>query len=173
MISLPSIFIFLILIFALIGAFRGWAKEILVTFTVILSIFLFQISIMYIKPIAKYYQTPISTTTFWVTTILFLLIVLFGYQTPVVSRLIGKKLVRESFIAGFLGFFLGALNGYLILGMIWYFLSLANYNLPGVQPPPPDTILLKYLPPDLFFFKPPFLYFFVALSFLCVIVVFI
>jgi ABC-type proline/glycine betaine transport system permease subunit len=43
MVSLSFFFFFMIGIFALIGSLRGWAKEMMVTFSVVLSIFVVSI----------------------------------------------------------------------------------------------------------------------------------
>jgi len=128
MLSMTFVFWALVGLFALVGAMRGWAKEILVTFTVILALFIYAIAITYLGPIKSLLAPPISTTEFWVLTFLFVILVLFGYQTPVLTRFASGKLRRERFTDAFLGFFLGAFNGYLIVGTIWYFMELANYS---------------------------------------------
>lgn len=171
MLSMTFVFWALVGLFALVGAMRGWAKEILVTFTVILALFIYAIAITYLGPIKSLLAPPISTTEFWVLTFLFVILVLFGYQTPVLTRFASGKLRRERFTDAFLGFFLGAFNGYLIVGTIWYFMELANYQIPGVVPPSPIPFIAQYLPPD--WLTVPWIFLAVIISFLFVIIVFI
>ncbi len=43
MVSLSFIFFFLLIIFGIIGAMRGWAKEMLVCFGIILALFILSV----------------------------------------------------------------------------------------------------------------------------------
>ena len=87
---------------------------------------------------------------------------------------------REKLQDALLGFVVGAFNGYLLVGSLWYFLHEANYPYPQlILPPEPgkmlgDTALtlLKYAPPR-WLIAPPAVYFAVIFSFLFVIVVFV
>jgi hypothetical protein len=71
------------------------------------------------------------------------------------------------------------MNGYLIVGSIWYFLAQANYQAVSyIIPPDPNTIqgqeaikLLGYMAPA--WLGIPFIYFAIALAFIFVIVVFL
>ena len=51
MITLNYLFYLFIVLFAIIGAMRGWAKELLVTFSVILSIFIILVLEKWVQPI--------------------------------------------------------------------------------------------------------------------------
>ena len=62
MISLSVLFWIFVILFALIGAMRGWAKEILVTSGVIVAIFVITILETFI-PFIRDNMTPISA--FW------------------------------------------------------------------------------------------------------------
>jgi hypothetical protein len=72
---------------------------------------------------------------------------------------------------------IGALNGYLIVGTLWFYMADANYPFPNVITPPPDSIsatvnaMLHYMPPKLLGI--PGIYFAVVIAFIFVIVVFI
>ena len=179
MVSLGFLFFFLVTLFAVIGAMRGWAKELLVTFSVILAIFIINVIERYVPRIADAFAQPGSVSQFWMRTIILLTLVFFGYQTPNLPRLGGSgRFVRERFQDTLLGLFLGALNGYLVVGTIWYFLHQANYPFPYITPPVAGTDLgdaalrmLEWLPPR--WLGPPIIYFAVALAFLFVIVVFL
>lgn len=174
MMTLPFAFWMLVIIFAIIGAMRGWARELLVTFSVILSIFLLNVLGTYVPPLRAFLAlTADNATAFWIRSILVILMVFFGYQTPNLPRIAGARFARERLSDVLLGFFLGALNGYLIVGTLWFFLDAANY-VPlknYISAPPKDLVLLHYLPPV--FLGIPMIYFAVALAFIFVLVVFI
>ena len=83
-----------------------------------------------------------------------------------------KLFARERLADSLLGVFLGALNGYLIIGTLWWFLIESNYPFPKyITKPTPDPAIIAYLPPDLLGI--PVIFFAIAVAFLFVIVVFI
>jgi uncharacterized membrane protein required for colicin V production len=178
MVTLNFFFFFLVLLFGIIGAMRGWAKELLVTFSVILAIFIINVLERYVPAV---YQTIAGegTTQFWLRALIIILLVFFGYQTPNIGRLAGTRFVREKFQDSLLGFFLGAFNGYLIIGTIWLFLHQAGYPFPAyISPPVPGTPageaalqMLNFMPPR--WLGPPVVYFAVALAFLFILIVFL
>jgi uncharacterized membrane protein required for colicin V production len=174
MMTLPFAFWILVIIFAVIGAMRGWARELLVMFSVILSIFLLNVLGTYIPPLRAFLSlTADNATAFWIRTIVVILMVFFGYQTPNLPRIAGARFARERLSDVLLGFFLGALNGYLIIGTLWFFLDVAKYAplKDYISAPAKDLVLLHYLPPV--FLGIPAIYFAVALAFIFVLVVFI
>ncbi len=188
MISLISVFWALVLIFAVIGLMRGWAKELMVTFSVFVAIMSIELVHTYFLP-----QPPTQKTDFLWRAAVVLALVFFGYETPAaLSRVRGGGFTREKIQDALLGFVLGALNGYLIVGTLWYYLAQAGYPFDFIVDP--QLIALKtaenncdtafsqalaaeierflvYMPP--IFLKPPLIYFAVALSFIFVIVVFV
>ena len=178
MVSLTFVFWMMVVLFSLIGAMRGWAKELLVSFSVILALTittLLQNYIPYIRDILP----KDGTTIFWIRTSLLILLVIFGYQTPNIPKFAGK-FTRERLQDVLLGIFLGAINGYLIIGSLWFFLYEAKYPFPGITDPALSGVqqyadaaklILAYLPPRLL--GVPAIYFAVVLSFAFVIVVFI
>jgi len=177
-VSLTFVFWMNVVLFSVIGAMRGWAKELLVSFSVILSltfITLLQNYVPYIRDILP----KDGTSMFWIRASLLLLLVFFGYQTSNIPRFAGK-FTRERLQDGLLGIFLGAINGYLIAGSLWFFLNEAKYPFPLITDPVASGIkqyadaaklLIAYLPPHLL--GVPAIYFAVVLSFAFVIVVFI
>jgi hypothetical protein len=171
MITLTLCFWILVVLFGVIGAMRGWAKELLVTFSVVLSLFMMDIMGRF-GPL-KVFAAPLGSNGFWPPTILLLLLVLIGYQTPMIVRLASGKLVREKFSDAFLGFFIGLINGYLIFGCLWYFMMQAGYPFaPGItKPPDPQPFIVNYLPPV--YLTGPALYVTVALAFVFILLVFI
>lgn len=170
--TLNLTFWMLVIIAAVIGAMRGWAKELLVTFSAIMALFFITVAMNYIPVIREFFRPPNGSPEFWVQTSILLVIVFFGYQTPNIAKFAETKFARERFADALLGFFLGALNGYLIFGSIWFFMIEAGYPFePFVTEPLDNPWILSYLPPE--WLGIPQIYFAVAVSFLFVLVVFI
>ncbi|MDP7259580.1 MAG: CvpA family protein, partial [Anaerolineales bacterium] len=122
MISLSVIFWMYLLLFGIIGGLRGWAKEILVLFSMVLALFLDAVIMQHVpgvKP-ALAAQTPL--TQFSVRATFFLLLAFFGYETPAVATIFADKARRERLEDMLLGLFLGVINGYLLVGTLWHYL---------------------------------------------------
>ena len=181
MVSLAIVFYIFVFMFAIIGAVRGWAKELLVTSSVILAMFIIFVLETYVPFVQNFFESAkvpdsefMSSTQFWVRVTILGVMAFFGYQTPNISRIAGTKFAREKLQDTLLGLFLGAINGYLIVGTIWAFLHDSNYPFEWVQSPlPPDAAnLVKYLPPQ-YLMKSPTIFFAVGLVFIFILVVFI
>ena len=106
-----------------------------------------------------------------------IVLVFFGYQTTNIPRF-AAKMTREKLEHILLGTVIGALNGFLIAGSIWFFLDQAKYPFAIIAAPDPTTpigqmaaTLLQYMPPRLLGI--PGIYFAVVIAFIFVIVVFI
>lgn len=173
MMSLSFAFVVFIIMFALIGLMRGWAKELLVTFSVILCLFLLEVVNRYFPPpVRGFFDPPNTTTEFWVRAFLIIMLAFFGYQTPNLPRLSGGKFARDKFSDALLGFFIGAVNGFFIVGSLWFFLSDSGYPFKNViTKPDPTPAFFALLAPV--WLKTPTIFFVMALSFLFVLVVFI
>jgi len=182
MVSLAIVFYIFVFMFAVIGAVRGWAKELLVTSSVILAMFIIYVLETYVGFVSDFFESAkvadseyISTQQFWFRVGIIGIMAFFGYQTPNISRIAGTKFAREKLQDTLLGFFLGLLNGYLIVGTIWAFLHEANYPFEWVQSQPfPDDAanIIKYLPPQ-YLMKSPTIFFAIGLVFIFILVVFI
>lgn len=177
MVTLYALFWIFVIIFAVIGAVRGWAKEVLVTFSTILSIFIIVLLTTYV-PFMKPDSGMSASSRFYFQLIVVTTMVIFGYLTPKVRGVVGDRLVRQRFADILLGLGFGALNGYLIFGTIWYYMNAANYPISFITGPNPDTEagqaainLLQNMPPT--YLVPPWIYFAVAVAFIFVVVVFI
>ncbi|HVN54288.1 MAG TPA: CvpA family protein [Anaerolineaceae bacterium] len=176
MMSLTFVFWLFVVIFAIIGSMRGWAKELLVTFAVILAIFIITVMERFVPFISDSLN---SSARFWLRMAIILALAFFGYQTPNIPRLAGNnRFARERLQDTLLGLFLGAVNGYLIVGSIWYYMNEANYPFPYITAPDPNTAmgeaalkLIPMLPPH--WLGTPAIYFAVAIAFVFVLVVFI
>ena len=176
MVSLSFVFWMYVILFGIIGGMRGWAKELLVTFSVILALTFTTLLEHYVPFVRDVLQKDSPALSFWFRTITLGLLVFFGYQTPHLSRF-AAKMTREKFQDILLGAFLGAINGYLIAGTIWYYMADAGYPFTNVVTAPTGDIakladtMLHYMPPKLLGI--PGIYFAVAIAFIFVIVVFI
>jgi len=178
-VSLDIVFWILIALFALIGSMRGWAKEVLVTFAVLLSIFLTNVLEAFVPFIHQNLAIFAGDTLFWLRFSILVGLVFFGYQTPNIPRLAeSNRFLKEKFQDILLGFVMGAINGYLVWGTIWYYLDQAGYPFGFIIPPIPGTDvgiltgeMMLYMPPA--WLGNPMIYFAVAVSFIFVLVVFI
>jgi uncharacterized membrane protein required for colicin V production len=168
-ISIAVVFWMYVILFAIIGGMRGWAKEILVTFSVILALTLTTLLQSYV-PFVRDVVAKQGATFFWMRTIILIMLVFFGYQTPNIARF-APKMTREKLQDTLLGIILGALNGFLIVGSVWHYMDFAQYPFAIITKPATDLLILKYLAPRLLGI--PAIYFAVVIAFIFVIVVFI
>jgi uncharacterized membrane protein required for colicin V production len=186
MIPIHTVFGGLLILFALIGSLRGWAKEVIVSFSVILALFVEHVLVTFVPPITALFANLPLESQFYTRAVLFILITLFGYASPTIASQLGAKVARERLQDLLLGFFLGVINGFLIVGTLLSFLSAANFGAPidqpgaqgigGIVPPTaesPSTDLIGFLPPELIDQSNAVLYIAVAAAFVFVIVVFI
>jgi uncharacterized membrane protein required for colicin V production len=176
MMSIVYLFWMYVLLFAMIGGMRGWAKELLVSFSVILALAINHVLKKYV-PIAQNLNEA-DLSLFWVRTLILAVLVFFGYQTVVSIQHLADRAVREKFQDTLIGIILGALNGYLIAGTVLFYYQIANYPFPQVISRPTDPVLLDqvnrmmlYMPPQLL--GEPGIYFAIILAFVFVIVVYI
>jgi hypothetical protein len=176
-ISLVVVFWLFVALFGLAGGMRGWARELLVTSGLVLGIFLLAILETYIEPFRESMQLQEPGTQVVVRGGLLVLLALFAYQTPNL-RALQPKMARERVEEILLGLLLGLLNGYLLVGSIWYFLHQAGYPTDLVLPPGEGSDLaaqvaayIPLLPPAVLTI--PLVYFIVGIVFVFIIVVFV
>ena len=179
MVSLIYIFWMYVILFAVIGAMRGWAKELLVSFSVILAIFILTVMERYLTNIMNKLDPG---TRFGFESIILVVLVFFGYQSPNIPRLAANnRFARDRLQDTLLGVFLGGINGYLVFGTFWYFLNAADYPMKPIILKPEMTSdiqqMLKILPPQWLGGglggDSAAIYFAVALCFVFVLVVFV
>lgn len=198
MISLTTMFWLLVGFFALIGALRGWTREVIATSGLVLSLFAlnqfgpFLISLLgaTIDPTLPD-PDALRRRQYYILAAVHLLITFFSYQGPAFAgpRLNERLRVRDSFQDKVMGAIVGAMNGYLIVGTLWAFLeyqigpggyqslaaginypfALTQLTRPGLNGIPLST-LVDNLPLP---FLAPYLPILVVLVFLFVIVVMI
>ncbi len=179
MVNLTFLFFFLMVLFAVIGSLRGWAKELLVTFSIILSIFIISILQSLIPDLLNSFTPSGTQAYFWLRFSILIVLVFFGYQTPNIPKLGGARFARERLQDVLLGFFLGAVNGFLLAGTMWFYMKEANYPFKNfILPPDPNdpftasaVRLLPWLAPA--WLKGNMLFVAIALAFVFLIVVFI
>jgi len=185
MISLLVVFYIFVILFAIIGAMRGWAQELLVTFSVILAFFL--IHVLENIVLAKYGNNMFadkSPQQFWLRVIIIMMLVFFGYQSPRISRF-AASVKKDKISDSFLGIFLGGINGYLFAGTLWFYMAHADYpfkvfanpanfaNIENIYPPIQAAIDFVAKLPPAWLGSAPGIYIAVGLAFLFVLVVFI
>jgi uncharacterized membrane protein required for colicin V production len=165
-----------VILFGVIGAMRGWAKELLVAFSVILSLSLTHVLRKYI-PLARDLPET-DPSLFWVRTIILLVLVYFGYQTVINIPHLASRAARERLQDTLFGAILGGLNGYFIAGSVLYYVHVADYSFQNIIVKPTDPQLLQavnqmmvYMPPQLL--GEPGIYFAIILAFVFVLVVYI
>jgi hypothetical protein len=154
MLSLLVVFILFLILFGFIGSARGWAKELLVIFSVVLALAIIFI-IESLVPVLRDFLKANSTAQFWVRTFIVLGMTFFGYQSPKVPRFSAKAAQKQERIQDYLlGFFMGLLSGYFVVGTLWSFGDYAGYPLFRDQMvAPPANIaenierVLRLLPP--------------------------
>jgi uncharacterized membrane protein required for colicin V production len=176
MMSIIYVFWMYVILFGVIGAMRGWAKELLVAFSVILSLALTHVLRKYI-PLARDLPET-DPSLFWVRTIILLVLVYFGYQTVINIPHLASKAARERLQDTLFGAILGGLNGYFVAGSILYYVHVADYSFQNVILKPTDPQVLQavnqmmvYMPPQLL--GEPGIYFAIILAFVFVLVVYI
>lgn len=175
MVSLTFMFWLFIILFGIIGAMRGWAKELLVSFSLILALAFNRLLERYVPAVNTLPSDAIAL--FWMRTLIVGALVYFGYQTVALPRF-ASKAVREKLQDSLLGFVLGAANGFMVVGSLWFYVNAAHYPFEYITAPIPGTpmgdaavALLPVLAPNIL--GEPAIYFAALLSFIFVMVVFI
>jgi uncharacterized membrane protein required for colicin V production len=144
-----------VFIFGYIGFHRGWTKEVISLAGIFLGLYALHRFDGVIRGVFLAEVSP--EMRFVLQTLLFAIVVFFAYQT---RALIGHEARRDRrenrapLQTRVMGGLVGAVNGYLIAGTIWYLLHINQLNgqypfAPYVIIPPPGTIsatTVQYLP---------------------------
>jgi uncharacterized membrane protein required for colicin V production len=175
MMSVVYIFWMYVLLFGIVGAMRGWAKELMVIFSVITALAVNLLLEKYIPLVRDLDKT--SSSVFWIRVIILVALVFFGYQTVNIARF-APKAARERLQDSMFGAVLGGFNGYLVAGSVLFYNHMANYPYPNIISPPTDIAviqaidtMMKYMPPR--FLGEPSIYFAVIIVLIFIIVVYI
>ena len=151
MVPLSTVFFAFVILFAIVGALRGWAKELLVTFSVVLARFIEYVSLLYVPVLSVSLGSMRDSEPrawFFLRLVIFGTIVSAGYATTALSAKLGGRARKEKLQDTLLGVFLGGINGYLITGYLWGFIDELGYKIWGITGPQSDAVrnMLKYLP---------------------------
>jgi uncharacterized membrane protein required for colicin V production len=179
MISLHIVFWMFVAIFAVIGALRGWARELLVMFSLVLSIFVLSIVEKFSPGLEKSVAKDGAASLFYLKFAITVGLVIFGYQSVSFPRIsVSPRLIRGNLQDTLLGLFIGIINGFLVVGTLWFYLDAAKYPLDFISAPVKGTVagdaalkMIPYLAPA--WLSSPAIYFAVAISFGLVIVLFV
>lgn len=175
MMSVVYLFWMYVFLFGVIGAMRGWAKELMVIFSVVTSLAVNLLLEKYIPLVRDLDKT--TTSVFWIRVVILIALVYFGYQTVNISRFAGKA-IREHLQDTLFGAVLGGVNGYLVAGSVLYYNHMANYPYPKVVSRATDPAIaeaiekmMAIMPPR--FLGEPSIYFAVIIILIFIIVVYI
>ncbi|MBX3046079.1 MAG: hypothetical protein KF698_03690 [Anaerolineales bacterium] len=142
MISLAALLWMLVAMFALMGLMRGFGKEVLVTASLILAVFIIAV-VLPIFPIQGG-----SDVQFMVRGGIVVACAVAGYQSQRLQR-ISDALTKARWRNGLLGMLLGGVNGYMLVGSLLYYLHQFNYPFDFLSAPGPElTNLLQYMLPQ-------------------------
>ena len=120
MMSVSSVIWLLLIITGIIGGSRGWAKELLVLFSLILAMCITALIDQFLPDVVAMLRAANPALQFSVRAAFFLLLAFFGYESPAVSSALAGKGKREKLQDILLGFVMGMLNGYLLVGSLWH-----------------------------------------------------
>jgi hypothetical protein len=116
---------------------------------------------------------------YWFRTGLVVLMVFFGYQSPSLPRFKTATEKRDRIQDHMLGFVMGLVSGFFVIGSLWAFSSQAQYPglAPYIQGVPPDLThitdqVLNLLPP-VWLDQPTTIFIFVVIAFIFAIVFFL
>ena len=175
MMSIVYVFWMYVFLFGIIGAMRGWAKELLVIFSVVTALAVNLLLEKYI-PLVRDIDKA-SESLFWIRTISLIALVYFGYQTVNFSRF-APKAAREKLQDALFGVVLGGINGYLIAGSVLFYNHVANYPFSKVLSRATDSAIIEAVERMMIAMPPRFLgepgvYFAVIAILIFIIIVYI
>jgi hypothetical protein len=142
MIQLSSVLWMMIVMFAVVGFLRGWTREIVATAWIILALFTSQqFAPIVFDPLV---QNASGEQVFYLYTGILALVTFFAYQTPTTAARLSEGRMwggrREGLQERLLGLVVGAVNGYLIFGTVWYYLDRTGYPFnPFIIAPAPGS----------------------------------
>ena len=176
MMSIVYLFWMYVILFAIIGAMRGWVKELLVIFSATTAL---AVNLLLEKYIPLVRDLPDnSSSVFWIRSLILVSLVYFGYQTVAVVPRLASKAARERLQDALFGAVVGGINGYFVAGSVLFYNHVAEYPYRNVISPATDPAMIaaidtlfKYMPPRLL--GEPGIYFAVIIILIFIIVVYI
>ncbi|MCP4356714.1 MAG: hypothetical protein GY796_01690 [Chloroflexi bacterium] len=157
MLNLSVLFWICIGAFALVGALRGWAREVVAMSGLVLALFIInQFGFLFLGRVGQLPDAlgdPVlaQKRQFYLYTGFLLFLAFFSYQSPRLSGSISARLrPRDTFQDKLLGAIVGGVNGYLIAGAIWSFLEYQHAGpgswvqlAPGVSYPFDVSVIIR------------------------------
>lgn len=158
MISLQAFFWLMVGFFALIGALRGWTREVIATAGLVLSLFalnqlgnvLLSFAGLAIDPNVPITDINSQRQRFYIYSAMHILIAFVSYQGPLLagSRIGDRLRVRDTFQDKIMGALVGSVNGYLIVGTLWWYLHSLGYPFDPTTLSAPQNLewMIAWLP---------------------------
>lgn len=130
MIAISTWFWIMVAFFGVIGMLRGWTKEVVATAGLVLSLFAqLWFGHILVALVGSTATTPQDAmrSQFMVRSAAHILFAFFAYEGPTVVRQVSRgrfgERARNNIQESILGFVVGAINGYLLIGAVWAFLE--------------------------------------------------
>jgi hypothetical protein len=174
------VFYVFVALFAAIGSMRGWAKELLVIFSIILALAFISVVENLIPVLGPFIKSN-PMLQFYFRIVVVIVLTFFGYQSPRIARLAKASERRDRIQDILLGMIIGAVSGYMVAGTIWSYWHSSGYPVfteyviaPSAQQVGGAAALriIEILPPE-WLGKAPNIYIAVVLAFIFVIAVFV
>jgi uncharacterized membrane protein required for colicin V production len=175
MVSLSFLFWCFLILFGLIGLNRGWARELLLAFSLVVGLCLITLLREFLPAVDSLAAGLMPGGDVILRAVLLALAVFLGYRAPNLPRVsTSPRLIRGSFADRVVGLILGIANGYLLFGSLWYFVHHAGYPFPVITAPDAGSAAFQILPllaPA--WLGAPLIYFVSAVGLIGLIVVFL
>mgnify|MGYP001408558702 CR=1 FL=1 len=134
MVTLNILFTIFVVLFGVIGAIRGLRKELVVIVSGIMALFIIQ------EVLPRLLGNFSGTKALFLELIVLLVCGFLGYQTPAYRRFSESgRFNRDTPIELILGAVFGAVNGYWLVGSVWYFIDKAGYPFNWIIAPDAGT----------------------------------
>ncbi|MCC7128800.1 MAG: hypothetical protein B6D39_05080 [Anaerolineae bacterium UTCFX2] len=177
MIAFVAFFFIFLIFFGFIGTVRGWAKEFLVIVSVILALAFITLMEDLVGLRNNLLSNP--SVQYWFRIIVIAVLVFFGYLSPSLPRFQKASEKRARISEHILGFFIGMISGFFVIGTLWSFASQANYpNLERFIRPVPNELVelnnavMNILPP-VWLNSPTVIFIVVVLTFIFAMIYFL
>jgi hypothetical protein len=145
MMELSSFMILMIGMFGVIGFMRGWTKELIATAGIVLALFtLKQLETLVVDPLTDGKQD----SKFYLQSAILIALAFLAYHTPPerLARAGRRVSNREGVQDGILGTLVGMLNGYLLIGSLWWYMDNLEYPLsPHILPVAPGSASAQWV----------------------------
>lgn len=119
MINADIFFVFYLIVWGFIGTSRGWVREVIVTFTMLFALFIYSLP-QFTEIMNPLWSNNTPDWRFFWRAFPFLVLVFFGYLSPLVARNRFQASNAGRFEFGLLSFLFGAFNGYLLFSALAY-----------------------------------------------------